>query len=69
MYRKFLVNRCLFLIALLASSAAAQVERNVLTPENSNEARLNRLQPPDQVMDAIGVKPGMTVAEIGCSWR
>jgi len=65
MYRKFLVNRCLFLIALLASSAAAQVERNVLTPENSNEARLNRLQPPDQVMDAIGVKPGMTVAEIG----
>ncbi|MGD8726167.1 MAG: class I SAM-dependent methyltransferase [Gemmatimonadales bacterium] len=37
----------------------------VLAPENSNEARLNRLQPPDQVMDAIGIRPGMIGAEIG----
>jgi len=37
----------------------------VLVPENSNEARLNRLQPPDQVMDAIGIQPGMVGAEIG----
>jgi len=44
---------------------AAQTKPGVLTPENANEARLNRLQPPDQVMDAIGVKPGMAVAEIG----
>ncbi len=33
--------------------------------ENANEARLNRLQPPDQVMDAIGIRPGMVGAEIG----
>ena len=39
--------------------------RGVLAPENANEARLNRLQPPDRVLDAIGVRPGMTVAEIG----
>jgi ubiquinone/menaquinone biosynthesis C-methylase UbiE len=39
--------------------------QDVLTPENANEARLNRLQPPDRVMDAIGIKPGMVVAEIG----
>ena len=39
--------------------------QGVLVPENANEARLNRLQPPDKVMDAIGVKSGMSVAEIG----
>ena len=38
---------------------------DVLDPENANEARLNRLQPPQQVMDAIGIVPGMKVAEIG----
>ena len=38
---------------------------DVLTPENGNESRLNRLQPPDKVLGAIGVRPGMTVAEIG----
>jgi ubiquinone/menaquinone biosynthesis C-methylase UbiE len=50
------------LIAFVASSGA---QTGVLTPEDANEARLNRLQPPDQVMDAIGVAPGMVVAEIG----
>lgn len=42
-----------------------QDTQGVLTPENANEARLNRLQPPGQVMDAIGVQPGMVGAEIG----
>lgn len=46
-------------------SLFAQETRSVLTPESFNEARLNGLQPPEQVMDAIGIKPGMTVAEIG----
>ena len=52
---------------LLASAliAAAQQPAGVLAPESANEARLNRLQPPDQVMDIIGLGPGMTVAEIG----
>ena len=49
----------------LVSSPAPQEKRTVLTPETYNEARLNRLQPPDLVMDAIGVEPGMVVAEIG----
>jgi len=53
-----------FLFSLLAAQET-QEQPDVLVPENANEARLNRLQPPDQVMDAIGVKPGMTVAEIG----
>lgn len=50
---------------LLAFVAAPGEQTGVLTPEDANEARLNRLQPPDQVMDAIGLKPGMVVAEIG----
>ena len=29
------------------------------------EARHNRLQPPDEVMDAIGVEPGWIIAEVG----
>lgn len=44
---------------------SAQEHAGVLTPENANEARLNGLQPPDRVLDIIGVKPGMVVAEIG----
>jgi ubiquinone/menaquinone biosynthesis C-methylase UbiE len=48
-----------------ATAQDAQKQQNVLTPENANEARLNRLQPPDKVMDAIGISQGMVVAEIG----
>jgi len=29
------------------------------------EERLNKRQPPDKVMDAIGVKPGMIIGEVG----
>jgi ubiquinone/menaquinone biosynthesis C-methylase UbiE len=29
------------------------------------EKRLNKLQPPKEIMDAIGVKPGMIIGEIG----
>lgn len=51
-----------------APAAHAQVTaeaEGVLAPENANEARLNRLQPPEQVLDAIGIRPGMIGAEIG----
>jgi len=55
------------LVSLLTPVIAqdSQKQQNVLEPENANEARLNRLQPPDKVMDAIGVSPGMVMAEIG----
>lgn len=52
-------------VLILANLAFSQEPKGVLAPESANEARLNRLQPPEQVMDAIGIKPGMTVAEIG----
>ncbi|MBM4162703.1 MAG: class I SAM-dependent methyltransferase [Ignavibacteria bacterium] len=55
----------LVLLALTLTPCVGQETHGALEPENANEARLNRLQPPDRVMDAIGVKPGMTVAEIG----
>ena len=61
---------CAFVIAALCLLAPPRVglgqeTQGVLTPENANEARLNRLQPPEQVMDAIGIEPGMVGAEIG----
>jgi ubiquinone/menaquinone biosynthesis C-methylase UbiE len=67
MYRKALIIIIILLIFFFAKADAgiSQEQQGVLTPENANEARLNRLQPPNQVMDAIGIKPGMVVAEIG----
>jgi len=50
---------------LLSISAAAHQQKGVLDPENDNEARLNRLQPPEKVLDAVGVFRGMILAEIG----
>lgn len=58
----------IILLAFLFVSATSlpdQEQEGVLAPENFNEARLNRLQPPDKVMDAVGIVRGMTVAEIG----
>lgn len=54
----------LFLVGL-SDADVFSGQQSVLEPENANEARLNRLQPPDQVMDAIGIGKGMVVAEIG----
>jgi ubiquinone/menaquinone biosynthesis C-methylase UbiE len=57
-----LKNLCLPLLAflLLAVSPAAQSAR-----ELSFEKRSNARQPPDKVMNTIGVKPGMVIGEIG----
>ncbi|MBN1224794.1 MAG: hypothetical protein JXB23_16220 [Candidatus Aminicenantes bacterium] len=67
MERKAIVFILVILIFLFTSLCAYpdQEEEGVLKPETANEARLNRLQPPDKVMDAIGIEPGMIVAEIG----
>jgi ubiquinone/menaquinone biosynthesis C-methylase UbiE len=60
-------KKILFIVLIAANFAlnAAGESAGVLTPENVNEARLNRLQPPEKVLDVIGVRPGMAVAEIG----
>ncbi|MBD3414684.1 MAG: methyltransferase domain-containing protein [Candidatus Aminicenantes bacterium] len=44
---------------------SVQQQKTVLDPENENEARLNRLQPPEKILDIVGVSAGMKVAEIG----
>jgi len=50
---------------LLSVSVHAQQTTGVLEPENDNEARLNRLLPPQEIIDAVGVTQGLVVAEIG----
>jgi SAM-dependent methyltransferase len=50
---------------LLPLSCLSQQTSGVLEPENDDETRLNRLLPPDQIMDVVGVTQGMVVAEIG----
>lgn len=35
---------------------------------HSGEERLNQVQPPDRIMDAIGLKEGMVIGEIGAGW-
>jgi SAM-dependent methyltransferase len=64
-----ITSRILLALALTLTAvpahASAQVRPDILEPEDANEARLNALQPPGQVMDAIGLGPGMMVAEIG----
>lgn len=68
MYSKRLIFTLIIIFIFSFALAAAHIpqkQQSVLTPENANEARLNRLQPPEKVMDAIGLMPGMVVAEIG----
>ena len=50
---------------LILATAVAQAPNSRVAPENVNEARLNGLQPPGQVMDIIGAAAGMSIAEIG----
>jgi SAM-dependent methyltransferase len=61
------MKKSLFLLLMLLclGLGSSEIPQGVLAPENANEARLNGLQPPSRVLDAIGVRPGMTVAEIG----
>ena len=49
----------------MAGTAFPQADKSRVAPENANEERLNRLQPPEKVMEIIGAAPGMTIAEIG----
>jgi len=56
----------LLIVSVVSTFSSPDLEQQgVLAPETSNEARLNRLQPPDEVMDAAGIVPGMVIAEIG----
>lgn len=54
-----------FFLLLLPTTGLPQQQTSVLDPENANEARLNRLLPPEKIMDLVGITPGMVAAEIG----
>jgi ubiquinone/menaquinone biosynthesis C-methylase UbiE len=57
------VLRLLLLVTLIVSGLfMAQVQGE---DQDAWEKRMNRLQPPDKVMDAMGVKPGMIIGEVG----
>lgn len=45
---------------LLVTTASAQV-----APVENWERRMNRNQPPEKIMDAIGLEPGMSIGDIG----
>ena len=45
--------------------APANPQDEMTHPE---EERQNRLQPPEKIMDAIGLKPGMVIGEVGAGW-
>jgi ubiquinone/menaquinone biosynthesis C-methylase UbiE len=55
-----------WMVAILSVVLAAALlsQQRKITVENW-EKRLNKLQPPTKIMDAIGVKPGMIIGEIG----
>ena len=64
-FRNPAVSWLLAFVCFAAGAAFYQSGESRTGAEDANEARLNRLQPPGQVMDIIGAAPGMTIAEIG----
>jgi ubiquinone/menaquinone biosynthesis C-methylase UbiE len=61
--KKMAVARKLLSITLIVSGLfISQVQGE---DQEAYEKRLNKLQPPGKVMDAIGVKPGMFIGEVG----
>jgi len=59
--KRFFLSALAVLLCLFAASPlAGQVD-----PADAWEKRLNDAQPPDLVMESIGVQPGMVVGEIG----
>jgi ubiquinone/menaquinone biosynthesis C-methylase UbiE len=62
--KKLIVLMLVFVFPVIGAMFAQSVQNRV-APENANEARLNKLQPPDQVMAIIGAAEGMAIAEIG----
>jgi ubiquinone/menaquinone biosynthesis C-methylase UbiE len=51
------------LVSLSAPALRAQTDQELVEAEW--EKRVNKRQPPEAIMDAIGLKPGMAIADIG----
>src|SRR4030042_4653718 len=69
------INRIVFLLLLLAISLScsinlhAQGDSKCLSNANQltepEEVRANEIQPPELVMDILGIRPGMIIGEVG----
>ncbi len=62
---KMAIIRKLLSITLLVSGLFIFIFQVQGQEQDAYEKRLNKLQPPDKVMDAMGVKPGMLIGEVG----
>ena len=63
-----LKNLVIFLIVLFVAANSVEWAQQKKDFTQENEVRLNRGQPPEKIMDAIGLKPGMVIGDIGAGW-
>ncbi len=68
MKKVLLRNLLIFLIALFVAASSAEGTQQKKDFTKESEVRLNSLQPPEKIMDAIGLKPGMVIGDIGAGW-
>jgi ubiquinone/menaquinone biosynthesis C-methylase UbiE len=68
MKKALLKNPVIFLIVLFVAANSVEWAQQKKDFTQENEVRLNRLQPPEKIMDAIGLKPGMVIGDIGAGW-
>lgn len=54
----------LFVVLMLVTMDVMVAQKSEVSVE-SWERRFNRIQPPEKIMDAIGLKEGMTIGDIG----
>lgn len=67
-FRSATIMRSLLLMALtvvLPAQDATQAARDTNQPTEPGEKRANEIQPPDLVMDILGIRPGMVIGEVG----
>jgi SAM-dependent methyltransferase len=62
---KRLVTLGIMVFFVLPLAGISRQKEGILEPENGNEARLNRLLPPEKIIDVVGITQGMILAEIG----
>jgi ubiquinone/menaquinone biosynthesis C-methylase UbiE len=68
MKKALLKNLVIFLIMLFVAANSAEWAQEKKDYTESDEVWLNREQPPERIMDAIGLKPGMVIGDIGAGW-
>jgi predicted methyltransferase len=53
------------LMAILPAQVAAQTSRDAKQLTEPGEKRANEIQPPELVMDILGIRPGLIIGEVG----